>query len=248
LYKLDLKTMTLGERVFGLNGYDIGGMWSDPKDSRLLGVSVTENAPRIHWVDPELADFQAGLDKAVGERRATIVSFNRDRTVFLIHLGGPERPGTFHVMSVGDGKLQRIAHVNERIGGARLNPVKTIRYKARDGLEIPAVLTLPRSRPAKALPVIVLPHGGPFARDAEDWDWWSQFLAERGYAVVQPNYRGSSGFGTAFAEKGQGQWGLAMQDDLNDALAHLVKEGIADRKRACMVGASYGGYAAMRAA
>ena len=110
------------------------------------------------------------------------------------------------------------------------------------------MLTLPRSRPAKALPVIVLPHGGPFARDAEDWDWWSQFLAERGYAVVQPNYRGSSGFGTAFAEKGQGQWGLAMQDDLNDALAHLVKEGIADRKRACMVGASYGGYAAMRAA
>jgi dipeptidyl aminopeptidase/acylaminoacyl peptidase len=93
-----------------------------------------------------------------------------------------------------------------------------------------------------------MPHGGPFARDAETWDWWSQFLADRGYAVIQPNYRGSSGYGTAFAEKGQGQWGLAMQDDLNDALAFLAREGIADPKRAAMVGGSYGGYAAMRAA
>ena len=248
LYKLDLKTMTLGERVFGLDRYDIDGIVRDTKDSRLLGVAVTEDERRMHWMDAELASLQAELDKAVGDRRARIVSFNRARTVYLVHLGGPDRPGSYHVMSAGDGKLQRLAPVNERIGAAKLNPVKTIRYKARDGLEIPAVLTLPRSRPARGLPVVVMPHGGPFARDAEDWDWWSQFLAERGYAVIQPNYRGSSGYGTAFAEKGQGQWGLAMQDDLNDALAHLVKEGVADPKRACMVGASYGGYAAMRAA
>ena len=107
---------------------------------------------------------------------------------------------------------------------------------------------MPRGRGTKNLPLIVMPHGGPFARDSESWDWWSQYLAELGYAVIQPNYRGSSGYGTAFAKKGQGEWGLKMQDDLDDAVAWLAKEGIADPKRACMVGASYGGYAAMRAA
>ena len=93
-----------------------------------------------------------------------------------------------------------------------------------------------------------MPHGGPFARDSESWDWWTQFLADRGYAVIQPNYRGSSGYGTAFARRGEGQWGLAMQDDLNDAVTELARLGIADPKRVCMVGASYGGYAAVRAA
>ena len=136
----------------------------------------------------------------------------------------------------------------EGLGTEAFNPVKTIRYKARDGLEISAVLTLPRERDAKQLPLILMPHGGPFARDSETWNWWAQFLAERGYAVLQPNYRGSSGYGAAFAEKGEGQWGLAMQDDLNDALDWAVKQGIADAKRVCIAGASYGGYAAMRAA
>jgi dipeptidyl aminopeptidase/acylaminoacyl peptidase len=93
-----------------------------------------------------------------------------------------------------------------------------------------------------------MPHGGPFVRDSENWDWQVQFLANRGYAVLQPNYRGSSGYGTAFAAKGKGQWGLAMQDDLNDAVDWAVKEGLADEKRVCIVGGSYGGYAAMRAA
>ncbi|HEU0098219.1 MAG TPA: S9 family peptidase [Allosphingosinicella sp.] len=248
VYKLDLKTMALGEKVFGATGYDIDGMVLDPKDKRLVGTIVTENHSRVRWLDPDLAAVQAELDRAVGERRATIASYNPDRSVFIVHVGGADRPGTYYLMTSAGGALQKIAYVNPRIGAGKLHPVKTVRYKARDGLEMTGVLTLPSGRPAKDLPVVVMPHGGPFARDAEEWDWWSEFLAERGYAVIKPNYRGSSGFGTAFAEKGEGQWGLAMQDDLNDALAFLAKEGIADPKRACMVGASYGGYAAMRAA
>ena len=248
LYKLDLKTMTLGERVFGTAGYDIDGIIADGRESRLLGVYAREKAPVIHWLEPELARAQAELDKAVAPRRATIVSFDRARMRFIVHLGGPDRPGTYYLVGAEDGKLKRLAHVNDHVAAAALHPVRTITYKARDGLDVQAVLTLPAGRAPTGLPVIVMPHGGPFARDAEEWDWWSQFLADRGYAVIQPNYRGSSGFGTAFAQKGEGQWGLAMQDDLNDALAHLAKEGIADPARACMVGASYGGYAAMRAA
>jgi acetyl esterase/lipase len=248
LYKLDLKTMTLGERVFGTAGYDIDGIVTDRTQTRLLGVSVTEAASKMHWLDADVADMQAVLDAAVPGRRATIVSMDAARERFLVHVGAADRPGAYYFITAAGGKLQRLAHVNARIGTGKLHPVRTIRYKARDGLEVPAVLTIPAGVEAKALPVVVMPHGGPFARDSEEWDWWNQFLADRGYAVLQPNYRGSSGYGTEFAEKGEGQWGLAMQDDLNDALAYLAKEGIADPKRAAMVGGSYGGYAAMRAA
>jgi dipeptidyl aminopeptidase/acylaminoacyl peptidase len=248
LYKLDLKTMTVGERVFGAAANDIDGIVADRTGTKLLGVTLTEAAPRVHWLDPDLAKLQASLDEAVPGRRASIVSMDSARERFLIHIGGADRPGTYYYVTALGGALQRLAHVNPRIGAGKLHPVRTIRYKARDGLEIPAVLTLPAGAGARGLPVVVMPHGGPFARDSESWDWWTQFLADRGYAVVQPNYRGSSGYGTAFTEKGQGQWGLAMQDDLNDALAFLAKEGIADPKRAAIVGASYGGYAAMRAA
>lgn len=248
LYKLDLKTMTLGERVFAASGYDLDGIVTDRAQGRLLGVAVTETAARMHWLDEDLAEMQKALDEAVPGRRASIVSMDKARDRFLVHIGAADRPGTYYYVTALGGALQRLAHVNSKVGAGRLHPVRTIRYKARDGLEIPAVLTLPAGVEAKGLPLVVMPHGGPFARDSETWDWWSQFLADRGYAVVQPNYRGSSGYGTAFAEKGEGQWGLAMQDDLNDALAFLAKEGIADPKRAAMVGGSYGGYAAMRAA
>jgi acetyl esterase/lipase len=248
LYKLDLKTMTLGERVFGVPGYDIDGIVTDATQSKVLGVAATEAAPVVHWLDPDLAEMQAALDEGAKGRRATIVSMDAARERFLVHVGAADRPGGYYFITVAGGKLQRLAYVNERIRNGTLHPVRTIKYKARDGVEIQAVLTLPAGVEARGLPLVVMPHGGPFARDSEEWDWWSQFLADRGYAVIQPNYRGSSGYGTAFAEKGEGQWGLAMQDDLNDALAHLAKEGIADPKRAAMVGGSYGGYAAMRAA
>ncbi len=251
LYKLDLKTMKLGERVFGVPGYDLDGIVTDRAQTRLLGVFKTETASGVHWLDADMAAMQASLDQGVGGmpgRRATIVSMDAARERFLVHVGGADRPGSYYYITAAGGAMQRLAHVNPKIGAGKLHPVKTLRYKARDGLEIQAVLTLPAGIAPKGLPLIVMPHGGPFARDSEEWDWWTQFLADRGYAVVQPNYRGSSGYGTALAEKGEGQWGLAMQDDLNDALAFLAGEGIADPKRAAMVGGSYGGYAAMRAA
>ena len=124
----------------------------------------------------------------------------------------------------------------------------SIVYKARDGLEIPAILTLPPGKEPKNLPLIVLPHGGPQVRDHERWDWWSQFLADRGYAVIQPNYRGSAGFGDKYLKLGDGEWGLKMQDDIVDAKTWAVETGLADPDRACVVGGSYGGYVAMRAA
>ncbi|HEY5346927.1 MAG TPA: alpha/beta fold hydrolase, partial [Rhizomicrobium sp.] len=115
----------------------------------------------------------------------------------------------------------------------------------RDGLDIPAYLTLPPGKLAKDLPLVVMPHGGPDARDMLGFDWWVQFLVNRGYAVLQPEYRGSYGYGRKFTEAGFKQWGLKMQDDISDGVKKVIADGIADPKRVCIVGASYGGYAAL---
>ncbi|QMW24555.1 S9 family peptidase [Sandaracinobacteroides saxicola] len=247
VFEMNLKDLTLGKALDRSPGYDVAGLWVDDRASKLLGVRLEETHGWTRWVDPALAETQAAIDKAVAPRRARVISMSDDRRLLLVHLGLPSEPGRYMLFDAASGTLKQFAWVNEAIRKG-LHPVSSIRYKARDGLEIEAILTLPAGREAKALPLIVMPHGGPFARDLEEWDWIAQFLADRGYAVVQPNYRGSSGYGTAFARKGEGQWGLAMQDDLNDAMRHLVATGVADARRVCMVGASYGGYAAMRAA
>jgi dipeptidyl aminopeptidase/acylaminoacyl peptidase len=123
--------------------------------------------------------------------------------------------------------------------------VKFIHYAAADGTSIPAFLTLPSGRPQKNLPLVVLPHGGPLARDAPGFDWWSQAIASRGYVVLQPEFRGSDGFGWKHAQAGFGEWGRKMQTDLSDGVRFLAAQGLIDPKRVCIVGGSYGGYAAL---
>ena len=129
--------------------------------------------------------------------------------------------------------------------GRTLSQVESVKYDARDGLSIPAYLTLPKGRDPAALPLIVMPHGGPFIRDTWSYNPWAQFLADRGYAVLQPNFRGSTGYGRAFVEAGEGQWGRKMQDDIDDGVKWLVQLGKVDPRLVCIMGASYGGYAAM---
>jgi dipeptidyl aminopeptidase/acylaminoacyl peptidase len=249
IYELDLKTLKRGKRIFGVPGYDVSGFVSNATGDAIMGVGVTENRTRIHWFDADLAKTQSDINKAVGEGNARIVSWDRSFQKLLVKVGGADQAGAYYIYNRAEGGvMQRIAYADAALKMTKMAPVTTIKYKARDDLEISAVLTLPKGREAKNLPLIVLPHGGPAARDSEEWDWWVQFLAWRGYAVVQPNFRGSTGFGTAFQTKGEGEWGLKMQDDLNDVVTHLAKQGVADPKRVCMVGASYGGYAAFRAA
>jgi dienelactone hydrolase len=249
LYALDLATLTIGKRIFGAERYDIDHpLRSD--DGTLLGVAWTNDRARVHWLDADLAKVQADLDKAVAPRSARIVSWNRDRKRLLVHVADASQPGSyFYYDAAAGGAMKRIAFVNEAIKGQALGPVSSFRYKARDGMEIEALLTLPRGREtATGLPLVLMPHGGPEARDAAAYDWWAQFLADRGYAVVQPNYRGSTGYGRAFQDAGDGEWGLKMQDDLNDAVDALAAKRLIDPKRVCIVGGSYGGYAALRGA
>jgi acetyl esterase/lipase len=247
LYDLDLASMKRGAQRFASKGFDIGGLIVDRAGFALEGVSVNEDRPAIRWIDPEMKAMAEEAQAMVKGSNVHIESTTADRQQAIIKVDRPNAPGLYFRFDRKAKTVMDLGQINETIGMRGLNPVRTIRYKAGDGLEIAAVLTVPRGA-GRNLPLVVLPHGGPFARDTEEWDWWTQFIASRGYAVIQPNYRGSSGYGTAFARKGEGQWGLAMQDDLNDAIIALAKDGIADPKRVCMVGASYGGYAAMRAA
>ncbi len=249
VYELDVKTLKRGKRIFGVAGYDVGSLIASPSGDAMIGVRVAENRYKTYWLDPEMATVQKNLDQAVGADNGQIVSWDRQMSQLLVKVGGPSQAGAYYTYNAKNGgSLSRLAFINPNLANRKQAPITTIAYKARDGLDIPAILTLPKDRPAKNLPLIVLPHGGPGARDVESWDWWVQFLAWRGYAVIQPNYRGSTGLGKAFRDKGEGEWGLKMQDDLNDAITHLAKQGIADHKRVCMAGASYGGYAALRAA
>ncbi len=249
LYALDLTTMQRGEKIYGHDTHDIGGIIASPSGDAVAGIGVIEDRPRTIWIDPGMKETQAALDAAVGVGNAKIVSWDRSMQKLVVRVGGPDQAGSYYLYDrASGGKMSRLAYADENLKMRKLARVSTITYKARDGLNISAVLTLPNSGPTKNLPLILLPHGGPAARDYETWDWMTQYFAWRGYAVIQPNYRGSTGFGEAHYKKGEGEWGLKMQDDLNDAVTHLAAQALVDPKRVCIVGASYGGYAAMRGA
>lgn len=249
-YELDLDTMKLGKQIYGVKGYDIDGVDGDLEGDELEAVYVTEKRSKAVYFEPRLKELQGVLEETFGKGNVSIASADRAREVVVAHVGGPDQAGSYYVYDARTGGVSRLGYVNNTLKDARMNPVSTIRYKASDGKEIEAIVTMPRLKAGqKNLPLIINPHGGPWARDNEEWNtFWAQPLAEMGYVVIQPNFRGSDGYGKDWEAASDGNWGYRMQDDLNDAITHLSSQGIVDRKRVCMMGWSYGGYAASRAA
>jgi dipeptidyl aminopeptidase/acylaminoacyl peptidase len=246
IYEVDLATQQDVRTVYTApEGSEVDDVRISADGATLLGVSYSGKTSGVVWFDPSLDSVQKAIAQSVPDKRAWIVSMSADRSRMLIVIDRPDSPGALYFFDINGSKMQRVAIFNEKLGTRALNPVKLVRYKARDGLDIEAVLTVPKDRPARNLPIVMMPHGGPWAQDTLDYDYWAQFIASRGYVVIQPNFRGSTGYGTEFMRKGEGQMGLAMQDDITDGLNWAVKEGLADPRRACIVGASYGGYAAM---
>ena len=249
VYELDLNTMELGKKLFGVPGYDVASIAADRTGNSLSRVSIIEDRAKRVYFEPVMKEIQAVLDEVYGAGNAMIVSADKQRTKVIFRLGGPDQAGSFNLFDTSTGDVKLISWVNNDLKDMKLNPVRTIRYPASDGKAISAVLTMPRLKQGqKKLAAIVLPHGGPWARDYETWDMWAQPLAELGYVVVQPNFRGSSGFGKEWEAASDGNWGMRMQDDLNDAVTYLASQDIVDPKRVCIFGWSYGGYAASRAA
>ena len=248
IYELALPSFTIGKKLFGNDRYDIDRVVLNAEHDDVSGFVFTDKRRRREWLDPSFKELHDALDQTLGAGNAYITSWSRDRKRLLLEVGNPSQAGALYYWDTDGNKMERIAWNNKVLKNRKLSPVSTVEYKARDGTPIEAVLTLPRGRAHKGLPLIVMPHGGPGVRDSEDFDFWAQFLAEQGYAVIQPNYRGSTGYGKAFFDLGKGQWGLKMQDDLVDAIGWASSQGLVDSKRVCIAGASYGGYAAMRAA
>jgi dipeptidyl aminopeptidase/acylaminoacyl peptidase len=228
--------------------YDIDYALADPWTKRIIGVAVTADMAEDRYFDPEMEKLQKGLEAAFPGNSAHAVSWDLSQQKVIVQVDGPLQPSTFYYLDRLTHKAIKIATTYRELTAADLGQVKPYPYKARDGLDIPAYLTLPPGKNPKNLPVVILPHGGPTARDDMSFDWESQFLANRGYAVLQPNFRGSSGYGVKFREAGYGEWGLKMQDDVTDGVKKLIADGIADSKRICIVGGSYGGYAALAGA
>jgi len=173
------------------------------------------------------------------------VDWSLDESRYLIFSEGAADPGRYFLLNRKTQQMHAVVDPYPSIDPAQLAETKWVNYTARDGLALSGYLTLPKGREAKNLPLILMPHGGPFERDHWEYDAEVQFLANRGYAVFQPQFRGSTGFGKDFVAKGYGEWGKKMQDDLDDGVEWLVRSGTVDSKRVCIVGASYGGYAAM---
>jgi dipeptidyl aminopeptidase/acylaminoacyl peptidase len=217
----------------------------DPRTDVVIGGVSYDDDPKTILFDPaHQATFNAVRRLFPGER-VTLVTASSDFKRLVARTEGPMDSGTYFLVDMTTKKVEAIAWDHPTILQADVATSKIVPYKAADGLEMQGVLTLPPGREPKNLPLIVMPHGGPEARDYLGFDVWAQAFASRGYAVFQPNFRGSDGFGRAFRDAGFGQWGRKMQTDISDGVAELARQGLIDPKRACIVGASYGGYAAL---
>jgi dipeptidyl aminopeptidase/acylaminoacyl peptidase len=214
-------------------------------DGVVLAFSHVGEFVEYDFVDPRLKALWPAYRGAFKGQQVNLVSWTPDFRKLVLFVNGNATSGGYYIADTVAKRVDPIGAAYPKVTPADVAPVRYVRYAAADGLPIEGVLTLPRGKAEKDLPLIVLPHGGPRARDDANFDWWSQALASRGYAVLQPNFRGSTGYGHDFKEAGYGEWGAKMQTDLSDGVTYLAKQGIIDPKRVCIVGASYGGYAAL---
>ena len=242
IWDYDIDKHAFVDLLAGAKGEDITSVLLDNGMDNFNEV-ITDGLRRTsHWFDSRYARLQASLDASMPDHVNVIQPNSSDRV--LVYSYADKDPGRWYLL---DTKAMSMKEVGQRIHGidpARLQPMQTLHYPSFDGLSIPAYLTLP-GKPAKPAPTVVLIHGGPQARDRWEYDPEVQALAAHGYAVFQPQFRGSTGFGKKFEEAGYGQWGRAMQEDINAGVKYLVDQKIADPERLCIVGSSYGGYAAL---
>ena len=244
LHKFDPMTGLPGEKLASHPDADLHEPPIIDFDSgKLIGLRVDADKPSVVWLEPSRARLQATIDQVLPGAVNTL-RLLPDKKAFIISSSGSD-PGTYYIFDEDKRSLREVARPRAWIKPEQMGRVEPIRYKARDGLEIPAYLTLPAGKPAKNLPLMVWVHGGPWARDDYEWDSEAQFFASRGYAVLQPNYRGSIGFGRKHFNASLKQLGQSMQDDVTDGVRKLIADGTVDAARVCIGGASYGGYATM---
>lgn len=230
--------------------FEIAGARRDPHSREVIGLVLAEESTSTLWFDEEWESLQSELEEVLDADVVTIASWTEDRRSMIVSADYNDRPSHFFLLTQnGSGQLELSApmETNPVVAGLDLPERRSIEYTARDGTVIQAYITAPETPGPH--PTVVLPHGGPAARDYGGYDLFAHFLADRGFAVIQPNFRGSDGFGYNWRQAGYGEWGIGtMQHDVSDAVLYAIQQGIADSERVCIAGASYGGYAALAGA
>ena len=247
LYRVSLDGSMRREMLVSHPSVDVDGVLRLGRRGRVVGATYATETRQFVYFDPELRTLAAGLSRALPQLPLIrVVGASDDESVLLIWAGSDRDPGRYYTYAREGRRLNEIMLARPQLEGVTLAEVRPVRIPAGDGTSVPGYLTLPPGRDQRGLPAIVLPHGGPASRDEWGFDWLAQYFANRGYAVLQPNFRGSAGYGDAwFQRNGFQSWRTAV-GDVNDAGRWLVAEGIADPARLAVVGWSYGGYAALQ--
>ncbi|MFT7560731.1 MAG: pimeloyl-ACP methyl ester carboxylesterase [Flavobacteriales bacterium] len=224
---------------------DVARIYKD-LNQHVFGIRYSGLFPSYHFFDETLNARVQKITADFDGHSVFVSGFTPDKSHMIIYVEGSTAPGDYYVVK-SDGSITFIMSARSNIAPEDVHPIATYKFTTSDGLTIPTILTIPKDHVAtmKNLPAIMLPHGGPESYDQVSFDYEAQALANRGYLVIQPNFRGSSGFGSDHRDAGHGEWGKKMQDDLSEALSSLVKRGLVDPDRVCIVGGSYGGYAAL---
>ena len=249
LHSLNVRTLALSAPLYRPPAGEIQAVLTSYDRAKVVGVLYADDKPRYAWFDADRARLQAQIDATLPETFNSVVSRTADEQLLVVFARSDRDPGTYYLLDRRGPRLSVLGKVNRHLAPARMRPMEPIQFTARDGLVIHGYLTRPAAAAHGPVPLIVNPHGGPFGvRDEWGFVGEVQFLASRGYAVLQVNYRGSGGYGDAFLRAGQREWGGKMQDDLTDGVQWAVAQGIADPARLAIYGASYGGYAALAGA
>ncbi|HEY1880567.1 MAG TPA: S9 family peptidase [Caulobacteraceae bacterium] len=242
----DFRTRTLGPALWPALPFDISGIVQSDATNSLKGVCYWVDVLRCDYKDPSVEANTRAIEKFFhNERSVQPVSWSQDGKWSVLQVSGPTEPGSYYLYDWTKHQLSNLGLQYPDLTESNLGEMTRVPFKARDGIEIPAYLTRPPNAPKGPLPLVVMPHGGPMMRDDYDFDPWSQFIATRGYLVLQLNFRGSGGYGVNWLNAGFRQWGGLMQDDIVDGVRALIAQGLVDPKRICIFGASYGGYAAL---
>jgi Dipeptidyl aminopeptidases/acylaminoacyl-peptidases len=231
--------------VYQAEGVDLDGVMYSRQRQVLTAAVYQTDKTRYHFFDQLAAERHLRVTEALPGYEVALQSSTRTERKFIVAAYNDRTPGSRYIYDDDTGQLTKLADINPALPEEDMAEVRPIQYTARDGLVIHGYLTLPAGREPRNLPCVVNPHGGPWARDSWGFNPEAQFLANRGYCVLQMNFRGSTGYGRTFWEAGFGQWGLSMQDDITDGVQWLIEQGIADRARIAIYGGSYGGYATL---
>ncbi len=250
LYRYDAATQTVGEKVLGIPGHSLreARLYFSTPDNALLGLRYEGDVRRHHWFAPRIQQVQQAIEAKLPGRVCTIVDYDRKETVFVVTAYADRLPPAYYVYNAAKGTMGALPDPHPHLRQAQLRPTQVIRWKARDGLKLQGYLTLPGNSADDAKPpLVVLAHGGPWVRDVWGYDSEVQLLAARGYAVFQPNYRGSTGFADAIS-KAQAYDFKAMHEDVTDGVRQLARSGVIDPERIAIMGGSFGGFLAVAGA